>query len=73
MVRLLRHRQTKGSVSARLHLNRRATPRLHLIDLGKFLAIPSFLPVSSPLEVMGDIFSSSDVFQQLIESSRRAP
>src|SRR5271167_4958200 len=30
MVRLLRHRQTKGPVSARLHLNRRATPRLHL-------------------------------------------
>jgi len=32
MVRLLRHRQTKGPVSARPHLNRRATPRLHLID-----------------------------------------
>jgi hypothetical protein len=31
MVRLLRHRQTKGPVSARPHLNRRATPRLHLI------------------------------------------
>src|ERR1035437_1804835 len=30
MVRLLRHRQTKGPGSARLHLNRRATPRLHL-------------------------------------------
>jgi len=30
MVRLLRHRQTKGPVSARLHLNCRATPRLHL-------------------------------------------
>src|ERR1039458_659959 len=30
MVRLLRHRQTKGPVSARPYLNRRATPRLHL-------------------------------------------
>src|SRR5712692_10731271 len=30
LVRLLRHRQTKGPVSARPHLNRRATPRLHL-------------------------------------------
>ena len=29
MVGLLRHRQPKGSDSARLHLNRRATPRLH--------------------------------------------
>jgi len=29
---LLRHRQTKGPGSARLHLNRRATPRLHLIE-----------------------------------------
>jgi hypothetical protein len=29
MVRLVRHRQTKGPVSARPHLNRRATPRLH--------------------------------------------
>jgi Phage integrase family len=29
MVRLLRHRQTKGPDSARPHLNRRATPRLH--------------------------------------------
>ena len=28
--RLLRHRQTKGPDSARPHLNRRATPRLHL-------------------------------------------
>jgi hypothetical protein len=28
-VMLLRHRQTKGPDSARLHLNRRATPRLH--------------------------------------------
>jgi hypothetical protein len=34
MVGLLRHRQTKGPVSARPHLNRRATPRLYLIDLG---------------------------------------
>src|ERR1700693_1377664 len=31
MVRLLRHRQTKEPVSARPYLNRRATPRLHLI------------------------------------------
>ena len=30
MVMLLRHRQTKGPDSARPHLNRRATPRLHL-------------------------------------------
>src|ERR1700688_3356281 len=29
MVRLMRHRQTKGPDSARPHLNRRATPRLH--------------------------------------------
>src|SRR5215472_18632290 len=29
MVRLMRHRQTKGPVSARSHLNRRAAPRLH--------------------------------------------
>src|SRR5260370_288404 len=29
MVTLMRHRQTKGPVSARPHLNRRATPRLH--------------------------------------------
>src|ERR1700730_18371124 len=32
MARLLRHRQTKGPDSARPHLNRRATPRLHLIE-----------------------------------------
>ncbi len=32
MVRLLRHRQTKGPDSARPYLNRRATPRLHLTD-----------------------------------------
>ncbi len=31
-VGLLRHRQTKGPVSARPHLNRRATPRLHLTN-----------------------------------------
>jgi hypothetical protein len=31
MGKLLRHRQTKGPVSARLHLNCRATPRLHPI------------------------------------------
>jgi len=30
MGKLLRHRQTKGPVSARLSLNCRATPRLHL-------------------------------------------
>src|ERR1022692_305222 len=29
MVRIMRHRQTKGPDSARPHLNRRATPRLH--------------------------------------------
>ena len=29
MVRLLRHRQTKGPATARPHLNHRATPRLH--------------------------------------------
>jgi hypothetical protein len=29
MVMLLRHRQTKGPDSARPHLTRRATPRLH--------------------------------------------
>jgi Na+/H+ antiporter NhaD/arsenite permease-like protein len=34
MVRLLRHRQTKGPDSARQHLNRRATPRLHPYLLG---------------------------------------
>src|ERR1017187_3843140 len=32
MGKLLRHRQTKGPVSARLYLNCRATPRLHLVD-----------------------------------------
>jgi len=32
MVRLLRHRQTKGPDSARSYLNRRATPRLHRFD-----------------------------------------
>src|ERR1700675_4413049 len=37
MVRILRHRQTKGPDSARPHLNRCATPRLH--------------PVSSPSPV----------------------
>ena len=31
MVRLMRHRRTKGPVSARPHLNRRATPRLHSV------------------------------------------
>jgi hypothetical protein len=41
MVRLLRHRQTKGPGSARPHLHRRATPRLHL----KF----RFLPVQFAL------------------------
>jgi hypothetical protein len=40
---------------------------------GKFLAILSSLPVSSPLEVIGDIFPGSNVFQQMIEASRRAP
>jgi hypothetical protein len=29
MVQLLRHRQTKGSATDRLHLNHRVTPRLH--------------------------------------------
>jgi hypothetical protein len=29
MVQLVRHRQTKGSATARLHLNHRVTPRLH--------------------------------------------
>jgi hypothetical protein len=29
MVRLVRHRQTKGSATDRLRLNHRATPRLH--------------------------------------------
>ena len=33
MVMLMRHRQTKGPVSARLHLNRRATPRLHPTEI----------------------------------------
>jgi hypothetical protein len=41
MVRLLRHRQTKGPVSARLHLNRRATPRLHLTTVSPVkMALP---------------------------------
>src|SRR5258708_73599 len=35
MVGLLRHRQTKEPDSARPYLNRRATPRLHRIDLGQ--------------------------------------
>jgi hypothetical protein len=34
MVKLLRHRHTKGPDSARQHLNRRATPRLHPITRG---------------------------------------
>jgi CRISPR-associated endonuclease Cas1 len=41
-VRLLRHRQTKGPDSARPHLNRRATPRLHLTFLernGRVLSV----------------------------------
>jgi len=29
MVQLLRHRQTKEAVTARLHLTDRVTPRLH--------------------------------------------
>jgi hypothetical protein len=32
MEKLLRHRPTKGPVSARLYLNCRATPRLHLTE-----------------------------------------
>jgi len=34
MVQLLRHRQTKGSATDRLHLHHRVTPRLHLVDFG---------------------------------------
>src|SRR5215470_3943932 len=32
MVRLVRHRQTKGPATDRLHLNHRATPRLHKVE-----------------------------------------
>src|SRR6266850_6302895 len=32
MAELVRHRQTKGSATARLHLNHRATPRLHKLS-----------------------------------------
>ena len=41
MVRLMRHRQTKEPDSARTHLNRRATPRLHPTT-----RIASFWPIS---------------------------
>jgi hypothetical protein len=32
LAELVRHRLTKGSVTDRLHLNRRATPRLHIVS-----------------------------------------
>src|SRR6267154_3347253 len=32
MAELVRHRQTKGSATDRLHLNHRATPRLHHVE-----------------------------------------
>jgi hypothetical protein len=35
MAELVRHRQTKGSATDRLHLNHRATPRLHNVVLGE--------------------------------------
>src|SRR6266849_11099605 len=34
MAELVRHRQTKGSATDRLHLNHRATPRLHTSGIG---------------------------------------
>jgi len=45
MVGLMRHRRTKGPVSARLYLNRRATPRLHL----RTPVLGSFGPASWPM------------------------
>jgi hypothetical protein len=53
MVELLRHRQTKGPVSARPHLNRRATPRLHLkIPVPVILsAMAMFSPVMQRITV----------------------
>jgi hypothetical protein len=43
-------------------LNWRQISRLPSLTL-EFLALLSFLPVSSPLEVVGDILPGSDVFQ----------
>jgi hypothetical protein len=45
---LMRHRQTKEPVSARPHLHRRATPRLHLIDRGLGEIIPGFFVCIDP-------------------------
>jgi hypothetical protein len=38
MVELVRHRQTKGPATDRLHLNHRATPRLHNVALPVLVA-----------------------------------
>ena len=50
MVRLLRHRQTKGPETDRPHLNHRATPRLHKLEIhldayGVYQAC-GFLPIA---------------------------
>src|ERR1019366_7767434 len=40
MVRLLRHRQTKGPETDRLNLNHRATPRLYRLRMSGEMALP---------------------------------
>src|SRR5882672_3823783 len=52
MAELVRHRQTKGSATDRLHLNHRTTPRLHKHSAAKLLRqIPSIGPIRAALLV----------------------
>ena len=44
MAELVRHRQTKGSATDRLHLNHRATPRLHTMRISPIPGAGSWDP-----------------------------
>src|ERR1035437_5019080 len=69
MVRLLRHRQTKGPVSARPHLNRRATPRLHRFDrwslsINGYYDSSSFVQLSNRRQTVEILFRGAPFSKQ---------
>jgi hypothetical protein len=67
-VQLVRHRQTKGPVTDRLNLNRRATPRLHTkhqILYNEWLAMSMVM-----LLVSGTLNQNQELSAILMEAER---
>src|SRR5713226_6599481 len=73
LVRLLRHRQTKGPVSARPHLNRRATPRLHLKIPAHALSLPYPARRNAPHQAHRPLFTSLSLWRAVSRRSTSYP